>query len=468
MKPIIKILMAGFFLCYTGFAVAEEVTAPSAPVKIEQSVVPVVPQAPVAASAAVPAPAPKIDTGDTAWVLICSALVMLMTLPALAFFYGGLVRKKNVLSILMQCSVILCVISLQWVMFGYSLAFGPGKGFWGGLQWMFLNGVGLEPYADYAATIPHQAFMIFQAMFAIITPALIIGAVAERMKFSAFLLVIVLWATFIYDPLAHWVWGVGGWLRNLGALDFAGGTVVHINAGIAAIVTAVILGKRKGIGKQMIPPHNLPFTVLGAGLLWFGWFGFNAGSALGANGLAVSAFVVTNTAAAAAGLSWALLEWIHNGKPTTLGVVTGLVAGLVAITPAAGFVTVSSAMIIGLMVSVICFFMVAFVKPKLGYDDSLDAFGVHGVGGIWGALATGLFASKAVNPAGADGLFFGNPKLFVAQLIAIGVTIVYSGIGTYVICKVVDLLLGVRVNEKEEIMGLDLTQHHEGAYTVLE
>lgn len=353
----------------------------------------------VAPSAVPAAPAPKIDTGDTAWVLTSSALVMLMTLPGLAFFYGGLVRKKNVLSVLMQCGIMLCVISLQWVLFGYSLAFGPAKGFWGGLQWIGLSGVGLAPYPDYSPTIPHQLFMIFQAMFAVITPALIIGAFAERMKFSAFLLFSILWSTFVYCPIAHWVWGIGGFLRDMGALDFAGGTVVHINAGVAAIVTALVLGKRKGYENQPIPPHNIPFTVLGAGLLWFGWFGFNSGSALSASGLAVSAFVVTNTAAAAAGLAWALLEWVHNGKPTTLGVATGAVAGLVAITPASGFVGVIPAIIIGFMVSVICFIMVAFVKPKFGYDDSLDAFGVHGIGGIWGALATGLFASKAINPA---------------------------------------------------------------------
>lgn len=417
---------------------------------------------------AAPVPEAKIDTGDTSWVLTSSAFVMLMTLPGLAFFYGGLVRRKNVLSVLMQCGIMLCVISLQWVLFGYSLAFGPGKGFWGGLQWLGLNGVGLAPYADYAATIPHQAFMIFQAMFAIITPALIIGAFAERMKFSAFLLFSILWSTFVYDPVAHWVWGIGGWLRIMGALDFAGGTVVHINAGIAAIVAALVLGKRKGYNRQPVPPHNLPFTVLGAGLLWFGWFGFNAGSALSANGLAVNAFVVTNTAAAAAGLMWALIEWFHNGKPTTLGVATGAVAGLVAITPASGFVSVMPAIVIGALVSVICFIMVALIKSKLGYDDSLDAFGVHGIGGIWGALATGLFASKTVNPAGADGLFFGNPAQFIIQLKAVLVTIIYSAVMTLIIVKVVDLLVGVRTKEKDEIMGLDLSQHHEGAYTVLE
>jgi Amt family ammonium transporter len=408
-----------------------------------------------------------INTGDTAFVLISTGLVMLMT-PGLAFFYGGMVRRKNILGILMQCFTILCVLSLQWVIYGYSLAFSPGEGFLGNLNWLFLNGVGLEPFSDYAGTIPHQAFMIFQAMFAIITPALIIGAFAERMKFSAFLIFSILWATFVYDPVAHWVWGIGGWLRNLGALDFAGGTVVHINAGIAAIVTALIIGRRKNYDNKPIPPHNLPFTALGAALLWFGWFGFNAGSALAANGLAVNAFVVTNTAAAAAGLSWALLEWIHNGKPTMFGTVTGAVAGLVAITPAAGFVSVVPAIIIGFLVSVFCFFAVAIVKPKLGYDDSLDAFGVHGIGGIWGALATGLFASKAINPAGADGLLFGNPKQFLIQLIAVLVTIAYSFVVTLVIYKLIDLTIGVRVEEKDEVMGLDLTQHHEGAYTILE
>jgi len=408
-----------------------------------------------------------VNTGDTAWVLISSALVLLMT-PGLAFFYGGMVRKKNVLSVLMQCFIIMCVLSIQWVLFGYSLSFAPAKGFWGGFKWFGLNGVGLEPYADYAGTIPHQAFMIFQAMFAIITPALIIGAFAERMKFSAFLLFTLLWATFVYDPLCHWVWGIGGFLKNLGALDFAGGTVVHINAGIAALVTTLILGKRVNLDKNVPTPHNMPFVVLGTGLLWFGWFGFNAGSALAANGLAVNAFVVTNTSAAAAGLAWALIEWWRNGKPTIFGVCSGAVAGLVAITPAAGFVSVIPAIIIGLLVSVFSFIAVAVIKPKLGYDDSLDAFGVHCIGGIWGALATGLFASKAVNPSGADGLFFGNPKQLLIQLIAVLVTLAYTLVVTSIIYKLVNLFIGVRVSEKEEFMGLDLTQHHERAYTVLE
>jgi len=408
-----------------------------------------------------------INSGDTAWVLISSALVMLMT-PGLAFFYGGMVRKKNVLSILMQCFIVLCLLSVQWVLYGYSISFAPSEGFWGGFKWFGLSGVGLEPYADYAATIPHQAFMIFQAMFAIITPALILGAFAERMKFSAFLIFILLWATFVYGPVCHWVWGVGGWLRKLGALDFAGGTVVHINAGIAALVTALVIGKRKNIERSIPAPHNMPFVVLGTALLWFGWFGFNAGSALAANGLAANAFVVTNTAAAAAGLSWALIEWVRNGKPTIFGAASGAVAGLVAITPAAGFVSVIPAIIIGITVSIFCFTAVTIIKPKMGYDDALDAFGVHCIGGIWGALATGLFASRAVNSSGANGLFFGNPKQFLVQLTAVGVTLIYSFVVSMIIYKVIDLTIGVRVDEKEEAMGLDLTQHRERAYTVLE
>ncbi len=426
-------------------------------------------QAPAQATPAAPAPpaAAKADTGDTAWLIVATALVMLMT-PGLAFFYGGMVGKKNVLGILMQCFTILCVISVQWVLYGYSLSFGPGKGFWGGFEWVGLKGVGLTPYADYAATIPHQLFMVFQMMFAVITPALIIGAFAERMKFAAFLIFTILWATFVYDPVCHWVWGIGGWLREMGALDFAGGTVVHINAGIAAFMTAVFIGRRKGSSSHAILPHNLPFTILGTALLWFGWFGFNAGSSLGANDIAVNAFVVTNTAAAAAGLTWALIDWIFNRKPTMLGMATGAVGGLVAITPAAGFVSALSAILIGVFVSIFCYFAVAWIKPKFGYDDALDVFGVHCVGGIWGALATGLFASKAVNPAGADGLFFGNPKQFLVQVIATAVTIAYSFAASFIIYKVIDLVMKARVPEKDEIVGLDLTQHHEKAYTILE
>ena len=406
-----------------------------------------------------------INSGDTAFVLISAALVMLMT-PGLAFFYGGLVRRKNILGVLMQCFTILCVVSIQWILFGYSLAFSPGNGFIGSFKWMGLSGVGFNPYANYSGTIPHLAFMIFQAMFAVITPALIIGAFAERMKFSAFLLFSILWATFVYDPVAHWVWGVGGWLREMGALDFAGGTVVHINAGIAALVTALFIGKRKGV--DVTPPHNLPFSVLGAALLWFGWFGFNSGSALAANGLAASAFVATNTAAAAAGLTWMAIEWIAIGKPTILGVCTGAVTGLVAITPASGFVGPVSSILIGIGAGTFCYVMISVVKAKFGYDDTLDAFGAHGIGGIWGALATGLFASVAINSAGANGLFFGNPGQFKIQLVATLATAAYSFVVTFLIYKFVDTIIGVRVEEKEENIGLDLTQHHESAYTVLE
>jgi Amt family ammonium transporter len=410
-----------------------------------------------------------MNSGDTAWVLISAALVLLMTIPGLAFFYGGLVRRKNVLSILMQCLVILCVISLQWMLFGYSLAFGPDfHGIIGKLDWAGLRGVGPLPNADYAATIPHSVFMIFQCMFAVITPALIIGAYAERVKFSAFLVFTLLWATFVYDPLAHWVWGTGGWLKNLGALDFAGGIVVHVSSGISALVLALLLGKRIGYNHKPIRPHNLPFTVLGAGLLWFGWFGFNAGSALAADGMAANAFITTNTATAAAGLTWALIEWWHNGTPTILGAATGAVAGLVAITPACGFVNPMNAMFIGMIVAVVCYFAVSVIKGKLGYDDSLDAFGVHGVGGTVGTIATGLFAEKAVNAAGANGLFFGNANQLLVQLLSLLVAVAFAVIMTFIIFKIVDAIMGMRVEEKNEIVGLDLTQQSEAAYTVIE
>lgn len=410
-----------------------------------------------------------MNSGDTAWVLIASALVLLMTIPGLAFFYGGLVRRKNVLSILMQCFIIVCVISLQWVLFGYSLAFGPDfHGIIGTLEWAGLAGVGAAPNSNYAATIPHSVFMIFQAMFAIITPALIIGAYAERVKFPAFLLFTLLWATFVYDPLAHWVWGTGGWLKSLGGLDFAGGIVVHVSSGISALVLALLLGKRVGYNSKPIRPHNLPFTVLGAALLWFGWFGFNAGSALAADGLAANAFVTTNTAPAAAGLTWALIEWWHNGTPTILGVATGAVAGLVAVTPACGFVNPMNALFIGIIVALVCYTAVAVIKGKLGYDDSLDAFGVHGVGGTVGTIATGLFAEKAVNAAGADGLLFGNLHQFGVQCLMLVVTIAFAAIMTFIIFKIVDAVIGMRVEEKNEIIGLDLTQQSEAAYTVIE
>jgi len=413
-------------------------------------------------------PAAKVDTGDTAWLLASAALVLLMT-PALAFFYGGLVRRKNVLSILMQCFMITCLITIQWVLFGYSLAFGPDvKGVIGSLAWFGLKGVGLDPNPAYAATVPHQAFMIFQAMFAIITPALILGAFAERMKFSTFCVFSLLWATLVYDPVAHWVWGVGGFLRTGGALDFAGGTVVHINAGVAALASALVLGKRRGYPDRISPPHNLPLAVLGAGLLWFGWFGFNSGSALSSGSLATSAFVVTHIGAASAGLTWALLDWIVNSRSTVLGIITGAVAGLVAITPASGFVNPVGAIWIGIGVSVFCYIAVAVLKVKFGYDDSLDAFGVHGIGGMWGALATGLWATKAVNSAGNNGLFYGNPVQFLIQFKAVIVTAVYSFVMTFVILKVLNAVMGVRAAEQDERIGLDLTQHREAGYTVLE
>jgi len=426
-----------------------------------------------APAAAVIAPVPFISAGNTAWMIVATALVMLMTIPGLALFYGGLVRNKNILNVLMQCFILMAVISLEWVTFGYSNAFGSSSGFLapyiGGFDWAFLKGIhttDVSPYYISQATerIPHIVFIMFQCMFAVITPALIIGAFAERMKFRGFLIFSLLWAVFVYNPVAHWVWSADGWLAKLGALDFAGGTVVHINAGIAALVTAIMLGKRKlPKGQHITPPHNIPFVVIGAALLWFGWFGFNAGSGLAADGLAANAFLVTHIAAAAAALSWVLLDWFSNKKPTIVGISTGAVAGLVAITPAAGFVDVSGAIIIGLLVSVMCFFMVSVVKRKLGYDDSLDAFGVHGIGGIWGAIATGLFATPMIQSA-YSGAFYGNPKQLGIQLIAIVVTLVYSGVLTAVIFKIVEKTLGIRANDEEEILGLDLTQHDEIAY----
>ncbi|MDR4484251.1 MAG: ammonium transporter [Nitrospirales bacterium] len=402
---------------------------------------------------------PKIDTGDTAWILMSSALVLCMTLPGLALFYGGLVRRKNVLGTIMHTMVILCVISLFWILCGYSLAFGPDVGgVIGGLAWVGLNGVGMDPSPVYASTVPHQVFMFFQLMFAAITVALITGSVAERMKFKALLLFAVLWSLLIYTPLAHWVWG-GGWLANLGALDFAGGAVVHISSGFGALVCAVMLGKRKGFGSEPMPPHDLPMTVLGAGLLWFGWFGFNAGSALGANGVAGAAFLATHTAASAGGLSWMVAEWVHRGKPTVLGVASGVVAGLATVTPAAGFIGPMSALFIGLVAGTVCYVAVVW-KMRLGYDDSLDVVGIHGVGGFMGILATGLFAS-----IGAQGFFFGNPGQFGIQVVLALVTLAFSVIGTYFILKIVDVTVGLRVSARDEEMGLDLSQHNERAYS---
>jgi Amt family ammonium transporter len=406
---------------------------------------------------------PKVDTGDTAFLLISSALVLLMTIPGLALFYGGLVRTKNVLGTLMQSFIMVGLITLQWVVFGYSIAFSPGSSFLGGLSWSGLANVGQTPNADYAATIPHQVFMVFQMMFAIITPALMTGAFAERMKFKTFLVFSLLWATFVYDPLAHWVWGVGGWLRTLGALDFAGGTVVHISSGVSALIAVLIMGKRVGFGKEPAAPHNLPFAVIGASLLWVGWFGFNAGSALASSGLAGSAFVATHIAAALAGMTWMFAEWAVSGKPTMLGAASGAVAGLVAITPGSGFVSPTSAIIIGGLAGVICYSAV-LLKSRFGYDDSLDVVGVHGVGGIFGALATGVFASKAVNPAGADGLMYGNWALMKAQFIAVGATVALAVVGTTIIMYVLKAVMGLRVTEDEERLGLDLSQHSENAY----
>jgi len=404
-----------------------------------------------------------MNTGDTAWLLVSAALVMLMT-PGLALFYGGMVRRKNILGTIMQSFFIIGLISVEWVIVGYSMAFGPDRGgIIGDLSWFGLSGVGLAPFPGYAATVPHQAFMIYQMMFAVITPALITGAFAERFKFSTFLVFTLLWALLVYNPVAHWVWGIGGWIRNLGALDFAGGTVVHITSGVSALAAALVVGKRKGFGAENMAPHNLPMTVLGAAILWFGWFGFNAGSALAAGELSTSAFVATHAAAAAATLSWVFAEWIHRGKPTVLGAASGCVAGLVAITPASGFVAPLSALVIGLLAGAICYSAV-MLKGRLRYDDSLDVVGVHCVGGTLGALATGLFATTAVNAGGSNGLFYGNPKLLAVQALAAGVSLVYSFGVSWLLLIVLDKTMGLRIAGEDEVMGLDLTQHGEAGY----
>lgn len=405
----------------------------------------------------------KIDPGDTAWLLTSAAFVLLMT-PGLALFYGGMVRAKNVLGTIMHSFTIIALVTIQWVTIGYSLSFGPDSGgIIGNLSWAGLKGIGLDPHPDYAPTVPHQAFMIFQGMFAIITPALITGAIAERMKFKTFLFFTLLWSTLVYDPIAHWVWGIKGWMREMGALDFAGGTVVHINSGLSALAAALLIGKRKGYGLEPMAPHNLPMTITGAGILWFGWFGFNAGSAMVAGKLSTNAFVATHIAAAGAALSWLITEWILRGKPTTLGGASGAVAGLVAITPGSGFVGPISAMIIGLAAGVFCYLAV-LIKNKLGYDDSLDVVGIHGMGGTWGAIATGLFASKAINESGSDGLFFGNLHLLGVQIVTVLVTWIYAFGVTFILLKILDRLLGLRVKEDEEEDGLDLSQHNEKGY----
>jgi Amt family ammonium transporter len=404
-----------------------------------------------------------IDTGDTAFVLASAALVMLMT-PGLALFYGGMVRQKNVLATMTQSFVLVCVIGVQWVLFGYSLAFGPDvRHLVGSLGWAGLAGVGAAPNADYAPTIPHGAFMIYQAMFAIITPALISGAVAERMKFKAFLLFSVLWATLVYDPLAHWVWGAGGFLRDLGTLDFAGGTVVHVSAAASALAAVLLVGKRLHYRERPMPPHNVVMTVTGAGILWFGWFGFNAGSALSAGALATSAFIATNTAAAAGGCGWLFFEWARKGKPTSLGLASGAVAGLVAITPAAGFVSPLAAVAIGGAAGAICHAIVDW-RGRTRLDDSLDVVGVHGAAGIFGALATGVFAQKAINAAGGDGLLAGNAGQLLVQAASVAATVAYAFVGSLVILKVVDRLVGLRVSAEDELAGLDASQHGEAGY----
>jgi Amt family ammonium transporter len=403
-----------------------------------------------------------VNSGDTAWVLVATALVMMMT-PALAFFYGGMVRRKNLLSTLNMSFITIGLISVQWVLIGYTLAFGPSlRGLIGKLDFIGLSGVGSEPNADYAATIPHLAFAAYQMMFAIITPALITGAFVERVRFGAFLLFTLLWATVVYDPVAHWVWGVGGLLHEMKALDFAGGTVVHITAGFSALAFARVINARKGYGRAPMDPANIPYTVLGAGLLWMGWFGFNGGSALAANGVAVNAVVTTNTAAASAGVVWMLLSWRDN-KPSVLGIVTGMVVGLVAITPAAGFVTPLAALVIGAVAAPISYYAIR-LRQKSGLDESLDVWACHGMGGTWGALATGLFATTAVNPAGADGLFYGHPEQFLIQTVAAGMVILFAFGMTYVIARALKQFIGLRVTSNEEEVGLDISQHGERAY----
>ncbi len=443
----IAVVMVGALVVFIGSVTAQDTAATSAQVV-----------------AAVVAPVLKIDSGDTAWVLTSSALVLAMTMPGLALFYGGLVRSKNILGTIIQSIVVLCLVSLIWILIGYSLAFGPDKGgLIGGLEWVGLSGVGSEPHPIYGPTIPHQVFMLFQLMFAAITPALITGAVAERMRFSALLLFAALWSLLIYVPVAHWIWG-GGWLGKMGALDFAGGAVVHISSGVSALVCAIVMGKRKGHGSDYMAPHNLPFTLLGTGLLWFGWFGFNAGSALGANGVAGSAFLATHAAASTAALVWMVVEWVHRGKPTVLGVASGAVAGLATVTPASGFIGPFSAIVIGGFAGILCYFAVVW-KGRMGYDDSLDVVGIHGVGGVLGILATGLFASKAINIAGADGLFFGDAGQFGIQAIMVCAVALFSLIGTWIILRVVQAVVGLRVSPEDESTGLDLSQHNERAYS---
>ncbi|MBF0337618.1 MAG: ammonium transporter [Nitrospirae bacterium] len=406
---------------------------------------------------------PQVDKGDTAWMLVSAAMVMLMT-PGLAMFYGGMVRRKNVLATFMHSFIAIAVVSVQWFLVGYSLSFGPDiHGLIGGLDWIGLSGVGVEPNADYAPTVPHLAFMIYQGMFAVITPALISGAFAERMKFSSFLVFTLTWTTLVYNPVAHWVWGKGGWLAGLGVLDFAGGIVVHVTSGFSALAAALVIGKRKGFPHESMPPHNLPLTVIGTGILWFGWFGFNGGSALSSGQLSVMAFVTSHTAAVAAMVVWLAIEWIHRGQPTMFGSATASIAGLATVTPAAGFVSPMSAFAIGMLAGAVCYFSLN-IKSRIGYDDSLDAFGVHGVGGTIGSISVGVFASLAINDHGANGLIYGQHRLLLVQLGAVAIVALYSFVLTFVIFKAINATMGLRVQHDQEIEGLDVTQHGESGY----
>jgi len=442
----------------SGFAFAEEmVTNPPTPPAAEQAV-----PAPAAPTVEAAPTAPKIDTGDTAWMIVATAFVMLMTLPGLALFYGGLAKRKDTLNTMAMSFVTYCIVSLLWVVYGFSFAFGTDiGGIIGSTEKLFLSGVGVNSINDLAKTIPEYIYIVYQMTFAAITVALASGAYIERMKFSAWVMFSILWMTLVYVPVAHWVWG-GGFLAKLGALDFAGGTVVHVNAGIAALVGALVLGKRR---EASLKPSNLTLVITGAGLLWFGWFGFNAGSALAANGLAGAAFINTNTATAMAAISWMFTEWMHTKRPTVLGLASGAVAGLVAITPAAGFVNITGAMIIGILAGIVPYFAVATIKPKLGYDDSLDAFGIHGVGGILGAILTGIFADPSINELGR-GLLYGNPKQLLTQIIAVAATMLYSAVMTLLIFMLVKAIVGVRVDAEHEITGLDESQHGEKAYSL--
>ncbi len=466
MRRLISLIVVLSIFIFAGVLYAEQQQPnPLTPAAAEQAKpaqpTPSAPEGTTTAPTAVPAP-PKIDTGDTAWMIVATAFVMLMTLPGLALFYGGIAKRKDTLNTMAMSFVTFCIVSILWVIYGYTLSFGDDiGGFIGSPSKFFLSGVGVNSITDLAKTIPEYIFVAFQLTFAAITVALASGAYIERIKFSAWVLFSILWMSLVYVPIAHWVWG-NGFLAKLGALDFAGGTVVHINAGIAALVGAIVMGKRREVN---LMPNNLTLTVLGAGLLWFGWFGFNAGSALGSNGLATAAFINTNTATAAAALAWMTVDWLYAKKPTVLGLASGAVAGLVAITPAAGFVNITGAIIIGIIAGVVPYFAVALLKPKLGYDDTLDAFGIHGVGGTIGAILTGVFADPAINEAG-KGLLYGNPGQLITQLIAVGVTMAYSGIMTFLIFMVIKAFIGLRVDIEDEITGLDESQHGEKAYNM--